>query len=58
VVQYRVPQNLSTWWQRAGCAGRSLSVDATAILLAEPQYFDDEKEKAALRTANHTESLK
>lgn len=33
-------------------------MDATAILLAEPQYFDDEKEKAALRTANHTESLK
>lgn len=50
-MQYRVPRSLGTWWQRAGRGGRRLSVDATAILLVEPRYFDLEKEKAAIRAA-------
>lgn len=32
-------------------SGQRLSIDATAILLAEPCYFDDEKEKAAERAS-------
>lgn len=45
VVQYGLPKDLCTLWQRFGCAGES---EATAVLLAEPQYFDDDrKEKIA-----------
>jgi hypothetical protein len=43
----------STWWQHAGHAGQRLSVNATAILLAEAQYFDDEKVKAVECTVAH-----
>ena len=50
-MQYRVPRELSTWWQRAGRAGRRLDVKATAILLAEPCFFDDEKERLAAKSA-------
>jgi superfamily II DNA/RNA helicase len=50
VVQYRVPRELSTWWQRAGRAGRNLGIKATAILLAEPCFFDDEKERLAAKS--------
>ena len=51
VVQYRVPRELSTWIQRAGRAARNPNLQATAILIAEPSYFDDEKEKVAQKTA-------
>jgi superfamily II DNA/RNA helicase len=51
VVQYRVPKELSTFIQRAGRAARNPNLQATAVLLAEPSYFDDEKEKAAQRAA-------
>lgn len=44
-------KELSTWWQRAGRAGRRLSVDAIAILLVEPCFFDDEKEKLVQKAA-------
>ena len=50
-MQYRVPKELSTWWQRAGRAGRNLGIKATAILLAEPCFFDDEKERLAAKSA-------
>ena len=51
MIQYRACKELSTWWQRAGRAGRSLSVDAVAILLVEPCFFDDEKEKLLKKAA-------
>jgi len=51
VVQYRVPKELSTFIQRAGRAAHNPNLQATAVLLAEPSYFDDEKEKAAQRAA-------
>lgn len=51
MIQYRVCKELSTWWQRAGRAGRSLSVNAIAILLVEPCFFDDEKEKILKKAA-------
>ena len=47
VVQYRVPKELSTFIQRAGHAAHNPNLQATAVLLAEPSYFDDKKEKAA-----------
>jgi superfamily II DNA/RNA helicase len=47
VIQYRATNKFSTWWQRAGQSGHSLAVKATAILLVEPCFFDEEKEKAA-----------
>jgi len=50
-VQYRVPRALSTWWQQAGHVGRSLNIKATAILLAEPCFFDDKKECLAAKSA-------
>lgn len=46
-IQYHVLKELSTWWQRAGHTGRHCSINAVAILLAEPSYFDNEQAKAA-----------
>ena len=54
MIQYRACKELSTWWQRAGRTGRRLSVDAIAILLVEPCFFDDEKEKAVQKAAEKT----
>lgn len=51
MIQYRVCKELSTWWQRAGRAGRRLSVNSVAILLVEPCFFDDEKEKLVQKAA-------
>ena len=51
MIQYRACKELSTWWQRAGHGGRSLSVNAVAILLVEPCFFDDEKEKLLKKAA-------
>lgn len=51
MIQYRACKELSTWWQRAGRAGRRLSVNAIAILLVEPCFFDDEKEKLVQKVA-------
>lgn len=53
-MQYGAPKELSTWWQRAGRAGRDHSINAVAILLVEPRYFDDEKEKSAQKAAEKT----
>jgi hypothetical protein len=53
VIQYRATNKFSTWWQRAGWSGCSLAVKATAILLVEPCFFDEEKEKAAQKAAEH-----
>ena len=39
------------WWQRAGHTGRSLSINAIAILLVEPCFFDDEKVKLLKQAA-------
>lgn len=40
VVQWRATCTISTLWQRFGRAGRDREIDATAILLAEKEYFD------------------
>ncbi|KAJ3721038.1 P-loop containing nucleoside triphosphate hydrolase protein [Lentinula raphanica] len=47
VIQYGVPNSLSSWYQRLGRAARDLTLDGCAILLAEPSYFDDAKHAAA-----------
>ncbi len=55
IIQYGVPKRLSTLWQRFGCAVRDYRLHGTAILLAEPCHFDDEKEKAAAKQAEAEE---
>ena len=52
VVQYRVPRELSTWIQRAGWAAHNPDLSATAVLIAEPTFFDEEREAAAQRAAD------
>lgn len=45
VVQYRVPGDLCTLWQRFGRSGRAVGSEATAILLVESTYFDEDRKK-------------
>ncbi|KAH9929414.1 P-loop containing nucleoside triphosphate hydrolase protein [Fomitopsis serialis] len=45
VVQWRMPRDLNTLWQRFGRAARDLTLNAVAILLVDGRYFDEEKEK-------------
>ncbi|KAI0708349.1 P-loop containing nucleoside triphosphate hydrolase protein [Earliella scabrosa] len=45
VVQFMAPSSLSTWFQRAGRAGRRADIRARAILLVQPTVFH-EKGKA------------
>ncbi|KAJ7599755.1 P-loop containing nucleoside triphosphate hydrolase protein [Mycena floridula] len=49
VVQWRVPPDMCTLWQRFGRAGRAEGSQAVAILFAERSCYDDEREKAAER---------
>lgn len=41
--------DLDTLWQRFGRAARGPGTEAIAVLIVEPKYFDEEKEKAAKR---------
>ncbi|TBU51096.1 hypothetical protein BD310DRAFT_835348 [Dichomitus squalens] len=41
VVQFKAPNSLSTWLQRAGRAGRSASIQARAVLLIQPSVFQE-----------------
>ncbi|KAI0634115.1 P-loop containing nucleoside triphosphate hydrolase protein [Trametes polyzona] len=43
VVQFGVPENLCVWLQRAGRAGRSLSVQARAVMLVEVSVVQEVK---------------
>lgn len=45
VVQYRIPGDLCTLWQRFGRSGRAAGSEATAILLVENTYFDQDRKK-------------
>jgi superfamily II DNA helicase RecQ len=45
VVQFGIPQSLSVLSQRFGCAGRSPSIHAQAILLAEKSMFKQKKKR-------------
>jgi hypothetical protein len=40
---------MDTLWQRFGRAAQDPTKEAVAILFAEPKYFDDEKEKSAMK---------
>ncbi|KLO04434.1 P-loop containing nucleoside triphosphate hydrolase protein, partial [Schizopora paradoxa] len=46
VIQFGVPNSLSTWLQRAGRAGRCQTLQASAILLAERSMFEKQRPKA------------
>ncbi|KAJ3764578.1 P-loop containing nucleoside triphosphate hydrolase protein, partial [Lentinula raphanica] len=43
VVQYRMPADMCTLWQRFGRAGRDFSLEAIAVLLVENSHFDTER---------------
>ncbi|KAF9242905.1 P-loop containing nucleoside triphosphate hydrolase protein [Melanogaster broomeanus] len=45
VVQFMVLKSLSIWMQRAGRAGRSPSMQASAILLVQPSVFQEKNKK-------------
>ena len=49
VVQWKVPSSLLTLWQHFGCAGRDRSQEATAVLLVEKEYFDEERKLKVAR---------
>src|SRR5712691_11656732 len=49
VVQWRVPKDLNTLMQRFGRAGRDFSLQAVAILLAEPKWFLEDHQKRLTR---------
>ncbi|KAH7910136.1 P-loop containing nucleoside triphosphate hydrolase protein [Hygrophoropsis aurantiaca] len=45
VVQFMAPGSLSIWMQRAGRAGRTLTMNARAILLVQPSVFQEKRTK-------------
>lgn len=45
VIQFGVPTSLSIWNQRYGRAGRSIDIQASAILLVEKSMFQRKKRK-------------
>ncbi|KAF8152224.1 P-loop containing nucleoside triphosphate hydrolase protein [Crassisporium funariophilum] len=49
VVQWRATCSLSALWQRFGRGACNRSLEATAILLAEKEHFDDERKKTDQR---------
>jgi superfamily II DNA helicase RecQ len=49
VVQWRAPKDINTLVQWFGCAARDLSLQAVAILIAEPKWFLEEQQKKLAR---------
>ncbi|KAG1896394.1 uncharacterized protein F5891DRAFT_893653, partial [Suillus fuscotomentosus] len=49
IIQWRAMCKLTTLWQRFGCAVRDRSLQGTALLFAEKEYFDDERQAKAAR---------
>ncbi|KAK7008277.1 bloom syndrome [Favolaschia claudopus] len=45
IIQFGVPSSLSVWVQRAGRAGRSIGIQARAILLVEKSMFRRQKKR-------------
>ncbi|KAF8207647.1 P-loop containing nucleoside triphosphate hydrolase protein [Mycena galopus ATCC 62051] len=45
IIQFGVPSSLAVWTQRAGRAGRSLGIQARAILLVEKSMFKRRKKR-------------
>jgi len=58
VVQWRATCNLSALWQRFGRAARNRELTGTALLFAEREHFDDEREAKAARKARRLETRK
>jgi ATP-dependent DNA helicase RecQ len=49
VIQWRATCDLCTLWQRFGRAARDFEIEAIALFLVEPMYFDETKEEKAAR---------
>ncbi|OBZ67436.1 ATP-dependent helicase SGS1 [Grifola frondosa] len=58
IIQWKVPANMNTLWQRFGRAARGDGIEGTALLIAEKQHFDDERDKKAIRNAKRREAVK
>ncbi|KAI0072283.1 hypothetical protein K474DRAFT_1555970, partial [Panus rudis PR-1116 ss-1] len=43
VVQWKVPKDINTLMQRFGRAVRNQALQGTAILIAEPQWFYEDR---------------
>ena len=57
VIQFRVPESLSVWIQRAGQAGHSANIKAKAILLYEASALKVCKRKQAKAVKRRTAKL-
>jgi len=57
-MQWRAPKDLNTLIQRFGHAGRDFSLQAVAILLAEPKWFLEDHQKRLARKRKRTEKRK
>jgi superfamily II DNA/RNA helicase len=49
VVQWRVPKDLNILMQQFGCAAQDFSLQAVAILVAEPKWFLEDHQKRLAR---------
>ncbi|KAI0639543.1 P-loop containing nucleoside triphosphate hydrolase protein [Trametes polyzona] len=51
IIQWKIARGLNTLWQRFGRAARGDGYEGFAILIAEKDYFDEEKQRKAERAA-------
>lgn len=58
IVQWKAPASINTLWQRFGRAARGEGEFAFAILIAEKEHFDEEKERKLAAKAKRLESRK
>lgn len=58
VIQWRASCDLCTLWQRFGRAARDFAIDAIALFLVEPMYFDETREEKATRKAKRQEKVR
>lgn len=49
MIQWRATCDLCTLWQRFGRAARDFGIEAIALFLVEPMYFDETREEKAAR---------
>ena len=58
VVQWRAPKDLNTLMQRFGRAARDFSLQAVAILIAEPRWFLEDHQKRLARKRKRSQKGK
>ena len=58
VIQWRASCDLCTLWQRFGRAARDFALNAIALFLVEPMYFDETRDEKAARKAKREEKAR